>query len=434
VFREAYAAGGWTMISMAALMSSAYASMHGGCPIGLRAPARRTLAECLLENGYWTAGFTANPVCGHLWGFHRGFAFFRDLQKQKTPLPPGAPKDIQKECERFAEMGIPLRDTQITADAKDLTDKALRWLETRSGDEPFFLWLHYMDPHWPCQMTGKPPSPQDLQLAWRDYEVFHNQVVPSRGTFDPGHEMRGRWALRYRECVTAADHEVGRLLEVLRGRPDWGRTIVAATADHGEEFYERGTWHHSWNQLHKEGIHVPLLIRVPGHSPLLIGAPVGLLDLAPTLLDFAGIDIPLAMIGRTLRPLAEEPSTATRPVFTEMMGHVGSAAYRLAIRDGDWKYIFDFEQPHASKLFRIPDDPQEDVNLRDSCPDILRRFEEMRLVHTTRGLVSLMQRQSEGGRGGQNAHHASPMDSLLFNAGLSGENVMREQLEALGYI
>lgn len=437
-FSQAQTSGGWTRISMTALMSSAYASMHGGSEIALATPARRTLAECLLEEGYWTGGFTANPACGSAAGFHRGFGTYRDASR-KLPLHSEAPTDWKSQWPRLLEMGIPPRDTQTYVDAHELTDIGLRWLGRRRPNEPYFLWLHYLDPHWPCQMSGGPSTPEELSHAWQDVDVFRNRVLPSRGVFDPGEEARLRWARRYRECLTAADLEIGRLIGELRMRPDWDRTIVAVTGDHGEELFERGTWHHSWNQLHREGIHVPLIIRVPGSRPQSLSEPVGLLDLAPTLLDFAEINPPSTMMGSSLRSMMEGQPHATPPVFTEMMGHVGSAAYRLAIRDGEWKYIYDFEAPHNSKLFRISEDPDERVNMRDRCASVFRRFEQMRLAHVTLGLTSLMQRlrpSPEGMAAGvpagmRRARLTEPSPDDLDSA---GDEIMREQLEALGYL
>ena len=149
VFAGAQTAGGWTRIAMTALMSSAYASMHGGNDTGLATPARRTLAECLLENGYWTGGYTANPICGSAGGFHRGFGGFCDASR-RPPLPPGAPPNWRTEWRRLLEMGVPPRDTRSYVDAHTLTDIGLRFLELHGSGEPWFLWLHYLDPHWPC--------------------------------------------------------------------------------------------------------------------------------------------------------------------------------------------------------------------------------------------------------------------------------------------
>jgi arylsulfatase A-like enzyme len=427
-FHEALTCGGWTRISMTALMSSAYASMHGGSDVALGTPARRTLAECLLENGYWTAGFTANPVCGTTAGFHRGFGAFRDVTR-KSVLPAEAPGNWKTEWPRLLAMGIPPRDTQINVDARELTEIGLKWLEGRPANQPYFLWLHYLDPHWPCQMTTRPSTPRDLQDAWEDVDVFRNWVLPARGTFDPGADAKQRWINRYRESLTAVDSEIGRLLGELRARADWDRTIVAVTADHGEELFERGSWHHSWNQLHREGINVPLILRIPGAQRQSVAGPVGLIDLAPTLLDFAEIEPPATMTGRSLRSTIKGRSQAARPVFTEMMGHYNSTSYRLAIRDGEWKYIYDFDAPHNSKMFRVSEDPTEQVNLRDACPDEFRRLERMRLAHVTLGLTNLMERTRPDAIGaGRALSRAIPLQHETESG------IVREQMEALGYL
>jgi arylsulfatase A-like enzyme len=443
-FTEAQAAGGWTKISMTALMSSAYASMYGGPKIALATPARRVLAECLLEKGYWTGGFTANPVCGSFAGFHRGFGNYRDARRM-PPLPPDAPTDWKSESPRLLEMGIPPRDTRTTVDGRELTDLGLRWLANRDPDEPYFLWLHYLDPHWPCQMGRRPSTPEELADAWHDVDVYRARVVPSQGTFDPGGEAQLRWARRYRESLTSADVEIGRLIGELRARPDWDRTIVAVTGDHGEELFERGTWHHSWNQLHREGIHVPLIIRAPGSRPQCLSEPVGLLDLAPTLLDFAEIKQPPSMMGRSLRPLLEGREYTAQPVFSEMTGHLGSTLYRLAIREGEWKYLYDLDDPHNSKLFRVSEDPDEQVNVRDHCVSVFRRFEQMRLAHVALGLTDRMQRlpptatkaacgTAMGGKEMTEDADGATWDDLSTDADSAGDGIMREQLEALGYL
>jgi arylsulfatase A-like enzyme len=427
LFSEALTSGGWTRISMTALMTSAYASMHGGSDIALGTPARRTLAECLLENGYWTAGFTANLVCGTMAGFHRGFGAFRDVSR-KSVLPPGVAGNWKTEWPRLLAMGIPPRDTQINVDARELTEIGLKWLEGRAADQPYFLWLHYLDPHWPCQMASRPAAHQDLQDAWEDVDTFRNRVLPARGAFDPGVDAKHRWINRYRESLAAVDNEIGRLLGELRARADWDRTIIAVTGDHGEEFFEHGTWHHSWNQLHREGINVPLILRFPGGQRQSVAGPVSLIDLAPTLLDFVEIKPPATMIGKSLRSMIEGRSFAARPVFTEMMGHNNSTSYRLAIRDGEWKYIYDFDAPHGSKIFRLSDDPDEQINLRDVCPDVFRRFEQMRLSHVTLGLTNLMARTPPGAIGTGRA----PRQAIPQHETESG--IVREQMEALGYL
>lgn len=423
VFSNACTAGGWTRIAMTALMSSAWASMHGGPVAALASPDRQTLAESLLRAGYWTGGFTANPACGGIAGFHRGFGDFRDCYR-KPPLPRDAPEDWRHDWEQLLELGIPPRDAQNFFDSRALTDLALRWLRALGDRSPYFLWLHYFDPHWPCQMATRPSSPEELREAWEDIAMFLKEVIPAQGRFDPGPAARERWIGRYRENLAFTDGEIGRLFAALRARADWDRTLVAVTGDHGEEFFERGTWHHAWNQLYREGVHVPLVIRWPGVTPRQIADPVSLIDIAPTLLDFAEIPAPSAMLGSSLRPSMEEGTERTDPVYTEMMGHSASASYRLAIREREWKYRYDMDDPHNSTLFHVASDPDERVNVRSRFPDVFRRFEELRLAHTSRGLVQLMRRNEMG------PASADPFTAL----GDLGDDALREQLEALGYI
>src|SRR6185312_16271918 len=132
---------------------------------------------------------------------------------------------------------------------------------------------------------------------------------------------RSRWIARYERALASADLEIGRLIDALRARDDWERTIVAVTGDHGEELYEHGTWHHSWNKLYRQGVHVPLIIRVPGVPSATVPQPVSNIDIAPTLLDYAGAPEQSnvkPMMGRSLRPLIEGGSTPDRPLYSEM--------------------------------------------------------------------------------------------------------------------
>jgi hypothetical protein len=97
-----------------------------------------------------------------------------------------------------------------------------------------------------------------------------------------------------------------------------------------------------------------------------------------------------------------------------MLAHPNSIAYRLAILEGGWKYIYDLEAPHDSQLFRVDGDPAENENLRDRYPDIFRSFERKRFSHVTRGLIGILERKG------------------LKNDEM--DEAMKEQMVALGYL
>ena len=115
----------------------------------------------------------------------------------------------------------------------------------------------------------------------------------------------------YREELMAVDEQIGMLLEHLRDAGLWDRTAIIVSSDHGEEFFEHGTWAHSWNQLFDEGVRVPLIVRVPGMpAGRSIKQQVSSLDVAPTIMDIAGTDLPDSMMGASLLPLVTDEAVA----------------------------------------------------------------------------------------------------------------------------
>lgn len=418
VFTSAQAAAGWTLPSMTALMSSAHASMFGGPLTALATPERQVLAERLLGEGYWTAGFTANSMCGSLHGFHRGFGTFREMTRELSPEQQRLASE-RRNWHDLAKQGVTPRSLDRFCEGREVTDAGLKWLDTLRAEAPWFLWLHYMDPHWPCLTIDVPLDQDQLFHAWHDRYLYRKKVIPSHGQHDPGDQARSRWAARYEEALRSADVEIGRLIDGLRTRNDWGRTVVAVMGDHGEEFYEHGRWHHSWNQLYREGVNVPLIIRTPDAQPALVNQQVSNIDLAPTLLDYARAPQQpnvRPMMGRSLRPLIEGLDLPAQSVYSEMLAHPNSGAYLLAITDDEWKYVHDMENPERSRLTNLITDPEEKNNQREREPKIFRRFETMRFTHVAQGLVQIMKRQ-------HTSENKFEMDPLV-----------REQMIALGYM
>ena len=115
--------------------------------------------------------------------------------------------------------------------------------------------------------------------------------------------------------------------------------------------------------------------------------------------------------------MIEGVNDAPRPIYSEMMNHRNSFSYLLAILDDSWKYIYDIDDPHRSKLFHIASDPGEENDLREKCPGVFRRFERMRLSHASLGLTRLMQRRD-----------------LEAKNDLDMDETMKEQMIALGYL
>jgi arylsulfatase A-like enzyme/Tfp pilus assembly protein PilF len=250
IFSRAYAQVPLTTPSHAAILTGTYPQFNHvnymGDPLGKALPF---LPDILHKNGYSTAAFVgalALEPRSIAPGFERGFdvydaGFHRRLGQ-----------DRYRSLERRGE---------------EVVSRALAWLSKRPGG-PFFLWVHLYDPHDPYS----PPEPYKTRYQAQSYDGE----------------------------IAYTDSAVGKLLTGLRTRRLFDRTIIAVMADHGEAFGEHGENHHGI-LLYDETIHVPLLFKIPGqHFTRSVSTAVGLVDVAPTILQAAHLPVPGAMQGQSL--------------------------------------------------------------------------------------------------------------------------------------
>jgi arylsulfatase A-like enzyme len=176
--------------------------------------------------------------------------------------------------------------------------------------------------------------------------------------------------------VAYVDDAIGRLRAALEELGVAGRTIVVVTADHGESLGEHGVWFNHFG-LTEPNLRVPLVVWAPGRvPPAHHDTPTDGLDLAPTILQLAGLPIPPAMQGRDL--LAADAPRA--PLVQEMM-----RGWQVALRDGPWKYVRtltsfyyvdDFERSRgARELYRLDTDPGERENVVAAHPELAAVFD-----------------------------------------------------------
>ena len=256
-FDDAYSAASWTIPSVTSILTGRYPSQHGVTTAKKKLSASlETLPEVLQARGYQTGAVFSHTLIGASRGFDAGYdRFVEELGEGDTV------------------------NGRISSQA--VTDAALDLLSDFSRSEPYFLLVHYFDPHY----------------DYNDHEAWVF-AAPSAGRLD-GDE--GIWTLRemapplsaaevgflrdrYDEEIRFTDHHIGRLLAAL----DPDRTVVALTADHGEEFMERGWLGHT-RTLHEELVSVPLIVRAPDSvAGRAVEGPVSLTALAPTLLALAG--------------------------------------------------------------------------------------------------------------------------------------------------
>jgi arylsulfatase A-like enzyme/Flp pilus assembly protein TadD len=271
-----------------------------------------TLASLLNDAGYATAAFVGSKVLDRRFGLDRGFDHYGDAML----------------AENTGEYGYPERP----ADA--VTDEALAWLGTVSPDRPFFVWIHYYDPHAPY----RPP-------------------VSTGG----GAEVDA-----YRGEVAFADREMGRLLAAVRARSS--RVVVAVTADHGEALGEHGERTHGVF-VYTPTIEVPLVISGPGVAAgARVSEPVAIARLGATLLELLLTERTGVLPGTPL-PLNASEAPVGRPVYSESM--MPSVVYGWsplhAVTVERWRFI---EAP-MPELYDLSADPEETTNLAADRPDVV---------------------------------------------------------------
>lgn len=374
-FNNAFAHACFTRASFPAILTSTHGSMYGGCRQIV--PKQTLISEEFFEAGYRTAGFHSNPYLREEFGYSRGFETFFDGETD----PSISVKARQFVKDRFDSNGIVYRglDRLYSAserhaganvgspyvDATELTDKAIDWIRM-PVDKSRFLWVHYMDAHHPYA------PPERYQRFVRDEPISKRRAVQLRRKMLESPEAvteaeRTDILDLYDAEVRYTDAEIGRLVDTVR--QEWGEdTVIAVTSDHGDEFGDHGGYsHHS--KYYDELLHVPL-VYVDGTRTGEVDELVGLLDLAPTLLDAAEISVPDRYSGWSLLQLLEADQWP-RESITAGSCTLDPSAPSFCYRTTDWKYI---HRDGNEELYDLVDDPSETTDVSDERPAKIKRF------------------------------------------------------------
>jgi arylsulfatase A-like enzyme len=316
-FPNAYANAPWTLPSLASLFTSQICSRHKVVIWGNELPADHvTLAEVLRGVGYRTAAFTSNVLFGHDSGFGQGFDTY------DVVISPAA--IARKPGEPFPN-----------APASLVTERAVSWLQRlRVGEPnaPFFLYLHYMEPHTPYRCPVAAAGGCALRAA-----DINERLHAEEWEFD---EIERATIVRlYDGEVARMDGALGRLLAALEEDPGRDNTWLVVTSDHGEQLGERGVYLHG-RSLDRREILVPLLINAPDDRASVTEEPVSLVDVAPTLLDLAGVAAPSSFGGRSLAAALAGERLEPVPVVSEIFQTTKNPPrHRLAVVGADEKIV-----------------------------------------------------------------------------------------------
>jgi len=354
LFEAAYAPMATTGPSHASMFTGLFPRTHGLVKNGFAFPAGpRTLTEELAAKGYRTAAVVSSYVLASKFGFARGFESYDDDFR-------GSHGTFQSRIWEGIEA-----PANFDRRADETTQHAIQWLDSRaaaSGNHtaapPFFLWVHYFDPHDPYD----PPDP------------YRHDFAAAPGASDLDREVGG-----YDGEIAFTDAELGVFLDGLSRRAGDGATLVIVVGDHGEGLMDHGHMHHGL-QIYEESVRVPWIVWWPGHVPAgrRVTTPVELVDLMPTVLTLVGGGAtPPALQGRDLAPLlaAKPAPPEQRPVFlqrrlykTQEVEGRQVQGEKYGVRMGTWKYLEALGEG-TRELYDLSSDPGERRNRVDEQPE-----------------------------------------------------------------
>ncbi|MDG2306222.1 MAG: sulfatase [Candidatus Binatia bacterium] len=331
-----------------------------------------TLAELLSRAGYETAAVVANVNVSSKFGFDQGFDTFVESWEAGLEAATGSTT--------FAN--DPGEVKEFTG-ARVVTDQALELLDDLAAAEPFFLWLHYIDPHGPYR------PPPEYDGLWADeYEVkdvpFEAMPLYQRQYDEAGAPITNisHYIAQYDREIRFFDDQLQRLLDELAARGLRDDTLLVLTSDHGESLDDDLYLLEHGAAPYQPTAGVPFVLVFPGRIPpgRVVEAPVGLIDLLPTLA--AMLDLPSlpAVQGRSLvATWADSPTAPNDYVFLESGAYEPS---QLSVRKGKWKLarlraprdrqMFDRRE---FELYDIKADPGEENDLADSHPALVAELQ-----------------------------------------------------------
>jgi arylsulfatase A-like enzyme len=355
-------------------------------------PFNPTVAGLLEQAGYLTRAIVDNANVASALGYSKGFSSYEEVWKEK---------------------GV---ETEMDG-TKAITRGAVSFLRS-PPKAPFFLWLHYVNPHAPYT----PPSPNDTAFLDQEAEEGPRLRVVSglhggipRPLFVSGHRNLAYYVAEYDGEILTVDSEIGQVLDALGAQGLSEETAVVLTADHGESLGDHDYYFDHGEDLFDPCLRIPLIVRMPGagSSGRRIPTLASTLDLLPTLLSLGGVTPPPGYVGRSLLPFV----TGARPPRGGRLFAENDRGLE-ATWDDRFKLVMAPGEAGAFFYDRVSD-PTESVDVSSKYPNELRAA-----------------RQQLDFFVGRQAQERAALKSLVEKAGNTPEIEKPdcERLRALGYV
>jgi arylsulfatase A-like enzyme len=374
IFRHAFSNGPQTTASFPSILTSTYPLMYEVSKQRLSkhrimiqqlSKDRIMISEVLREAGYSTAGVNCNAYLSSYYGYNRGFEYFRDffddyggMQTQEFiksgRRASGFIRRVEKEIKKvfsdssilykflrrfFSEIKSRYKEKKYleiivnhkNINAEVINKEAISWLKNK-GNNKFFLWIHYMDVHFPYLPPSKYLNYNKREVISLNRKIIHEYNIKDNLTNISESELKQTIEL-YDAEIRYADDSVAMILDEVEKLGLLANTLIILTADHGDEFLEHGDTFH-FQKLYDELLRVPLIFYAPElDKKKVIDDLVSLLDLSPTILDILDIE----------------------------------NSYRMK----KWKLIWD-EERDFYELYDLEKDSKELKNIAEEKPDIVK--------------------------------------------------------------
>lgn len=351
LFEHTSAASSWTLPSHITMLTGMAPMEHG---IRSRKYSLHEgidmISNVFQDDDYHTGGFFTAPFLHPAWGFQRGFDVYIPAADYLGTIEAGEALAAHGRSDTVEEIHSKSHTDNRTGE--QAIDRAIGWLKHEDKyEEPFFLFVHLWDPHY----DYFPPKEYRDRFLPMDSSVVGDELM-KKDRLPSVEELEHLKAL-YEAEIRYTDDQIARLYAQLE---EWGiaeDAIIAIVSDHGDEFMEHGNRGHHLTLL-EEVIHVPMVIQAPGliDGGQRIQGSVSIADLAPTLIDLAGLPGWPERSGKSMRPLWE---------VADVDYEVSLDLYRptlkmnlMGYRKGMKKGIQDFRK-NLLRIYDLEEDPKE---------------------------------------------------------------------------
>ncbi|HDH96724.1 MAG TPA: hypothetical protein ENF73_03245, partial [Proteobacteria bacterium] len=357
VFEDAQAVSPWTLSSMASFFTGLYPSAHRVNKVSSTLDRRfDTVYRRLKRAGYSTWAVIDQHFYASYRGISQGFDVYHLVRCHPCKVVGDHP---------LVARAFPREWTRVFPTCRHPTVRTA--LDAAAAIErsckPFFGWVHFYDPHMayspPKAFIGDIPGIDERMgwghKGWIKVTEARSRVELAKGEVFFDAKLAGRLRDLYLAEVRLVDRELARIFDALKRSNLWDNTVVILTADHGEELLDHGFFEHG-HSVYGEVLHVPLIVRVPGLEPKRVSTRVRTIDVAPTILELAGIRFdPSEFQGRTLAPLLEGKDEPDREVLAESLLYYFE---RKALIEGRYKLVW---IPYSDEylLYDLEADPGE---------------------------------------------------------------------------